>query len=251
VFEQQKGAVVGPRRAQRTCSFREQNRTTFLSVASSPSDVLCNHRCPTIPDPSHPVAKFMNSLKGHEKAGPLIGVMKNSFKHHREVWEVAALRKMAIGVLVTMGTNIILSGDHDFGIDFTHFFTLLEEYDSSGDLDAAEFASTPTIRDVRLGGGERELIRFYSKRIICSCLKEKYSQAKQSQPKIMGRCTKCDGERERKSLMPSVRGKIAQYCCIECQVADWPKHKVVCNRKISVSDFELNTLVMGGLKIIA
>ena len=73
----------------------------------------------------------------------------------------------------------------------------------------------------------RDLLKLYSKRITCSCLKKMYSNARKALPKV-GSCGSCDKVMERSSLMVCSKCRVHQYCCKECQVAIWPKHKIIC-----------------------
>jgi hypothetical protein len=72
--------------------------------------------------------------------------------------------------------------------------------------------------------GERDILKFYCKRLSCSCLKEKYKQARKTLPK-MGRCYHCHKCFERESLMTCSLCKVPLYCSRQCQVAHWPKHR--------------------------
>ena len=82
------------------------------------------------------------------------------------------------------------------------------------------------IRDLSIGG-EREATRFFSKRIDCSCLKERYKHLK-LQPRV-DMCLHCKRIKERSELRVCSNCKIAAYCSEQCQRAAWPKHKVKCN----------------------
>jgi hypothetical protein len=86
------------------------------------------------------------------------------------------------------------------------------------------------------GGGERELVRFFLKRIPCSCLKATYSQIKKSQPIRTGECFTCKQSKKLSSLMICGCCNIVQYCCKECQVAHWPKHKGMCNEFVRIAE---------------
>ena len=103
---------------------------------------------------------------------------------------------------------------------------LLEHYGVKGDLGLAMVSSMQPAKDVTQGE-QRDMLRFYSKRISCSCLKDKYTDAKESQQKV-GNCDRCNKILERTSLMLCSRCKSIQYCSVECQHADWPGHKKMC-----------------------
>ena len=77
-----------------------------------------------------------------------------------------------------------------------------------------------------LGGGMRETVSFFAKRLDCSCLKEMYKQVKGE--KKTAKCLHCCQFKERKTLMLCSGCKIAQYCCAKCQKDDWPEHKNDC-----------------------
>mmetsp|Transcript_31853 Transcript_31853/g.66954 ORF Transcript_31853/g.66954 Transcript_31853/m.66954 type:complete len:261 (-) Transcript_31853:241-1023(-) len=77
-----------------------------------------------------------------------------------------------------------------------------------------------------VGGGERALTRYFSKRINCSCLKERYAQLR-DQPKV-SLCSQCFQETLIKKLMMCTRCRGVHYCSEECQTAHWPEHKRFC-----------------------
>jgi len=86
------------------------------------------------------------------------------------------------------------------------------------------------VRDLRLGTSSisRDALKFYSKRVSCSCLKSKHQKARRTIPKT-GRCLNCNEEMERVALSVCGRCMVMQYCSKECQVFHWPKHKDDCD----------------------
>ena len=76
------------------------------------------------------------------------------------------------------------------------------------------------------GGGSRETVSFFAKRLGCPCLKEMYNVVKGDKKTAM--CIRCSQTKERKTLMLCSGCKIAQYCCAKCQKDDWPRHKNDC-----------------------
>ena len=197
----------------------------------------CTHGCVVLPPPDHAVLRFMNSFEAKTQCGAfqifeLSEVMEKTFKLHPEVWNNDEYRQMAISILVSVGTNLILRGaneedNYSFEAQFALGILLLESYDG-GDFDGT------TLRAVLKGsnvakGGKREVLKFYSKRLPCSCLQEKYKEAKKTLPKL-GRCSYCKQTKERTSLMTCGACKVPTYCSRECQVADWSGsgHKAAC-----------------------
>ena len=114
---------------------------------------------------------------------------------------------------------------------------ILENYNVTGSL--VETIHSPKVatkmRDHQptISSGRRDALKFFSKRVSCSCLKERYQEARRTQPK-MGLCYGCDEEIERVALSVCSRCMITQYCSRECQVANWPIHKVECDMCVHV-----------------
>jgi hypothetical protein len=192
---------------------------------------LCNHGRPVrfIPESGHAVSRLTET------------VTYNCFEdlvYHREVFDNDMYRKWAIDILVRIGIKAC-ADDHEDGTkaakSFAFYIMLLESYNGEGDdILAAMFRSGMplTLSDLQ-HGGEKDIIRFFMKRTTCSCLKERYKQIKISHPKSKSRCDNCHQVKDRRSIMLCGRCKVCQYCSIECQEADWPKHKVdVCDKTI-------------------
>jgi len=189
--------------------------------------IRCSHGCPIIPAPGHVVSRFMSALLGYECKMDALKTpyhiadsLSFTFKQHPEVWDDATLRNMARGIVLTMGTNLVLMLDVDFyskAKEFAYSILLLEKYDVDGDFDAVAFKSTAAIRSIN-GGAFREIIRFYLKRLTCPCLKAACALAEEVLPETTRFCHNCEREKERRSLMLCGRCKIMQYCCRECQV---------------------------------
>jgi hypothetical protein len=194
----------------------------------------CNHGCPVLPAPDHAVSLFMDDLWAHAGAqeSPDRFIL-GKFDNHRQVWDNATLRKLALDIVVSIGTNyIILDKDHH-GIKLAGRLAvtifLLEHYNGNGkqNFHVAVCKATLVADDVKWGG-EREGIRFYLKRISCTCLKAKYSLVKKLQPTRTSGCVICKQIKVRSSMMLCGRCKLTQYCSKECQAADWPIHKCEC-----------------------
>jgi hypothetical protein len=193
---------------------------------------ICSHGCPPLPPPGHPVAKLFDMLMHFEEENlnrPMYYVMSREFDRHRAVFDNATLRKMVISIMLTMGVNLILNDDN-MGLVamYASYILHIEIYGCVGNIEAALWRSGRLEIDIKQGGWERDVIQFFIKRITCSCLTATYSQAKVSQPKIMGKCDYCEKKRERRTLMLCERCKTVQYCCTACQADDWQYHKYCC-----------------------
>jgi hypothetical protein len=78
---------------------------------------------------------------------------------------------------------------------------------------------------------EHTLVRYFRKRIPCSCLDQKYTEVKSI--KKMGFCfnTTCshpNGVVERRTMLSCARCHWANYCSQECQTQHWTFHKKYC-----------------------
>lgn len=75
----------------------------------------CTHGCVVVPPPGHAVSRFMNSFAPKMTYGAVeifdtASVMMSTFDKHPEVWSNAEYQQMAINIIVSVGTNMILSG---------------------------------------------------------------------------------------------------------------------------------------------
>jgi hypothetical protein len=99
--------------------------------------------------------------------------------------------------MVAMGTNFIIlyEEDHDFKVAMNYFvmtIAVLEHYNGTGKGDFNLAACKGLlVKDDTSFGGEREFIRFFLKRISCTCLKAKYSLIKKLQPTRISGCSIC------------------------------------------------------------
>jgi hypothetical protein len=222
--------------------------TRIALLGEQQGGLQCNHGCPRIPAPDHDVTIFLNDLKQLETAHrKKFNIIVDVFNRHQQVWDSEEYRQMTIDILLAMGTNLVLAGNHyrlvkkkeeggDSGRgflvypqrNFAYVILLLYSYKSgTGNLDAAKYIAAATVRDL-FHGEEKEVIRFFTKRIRCSCLQAKYEIAKKL-PSV-GRCHGCKGKSKRKTLMLCGCCRIAQYCSYECQASHWPVHKAECRR---------------------
>ena len=194
------------------------------------SDKLCNHGCTTLPPQEHAVSSFMNAFESlSDENGDVYTVMEKASKCCPGVWKDDEQRQTTISILLRMGTNLILSeavdNDYEAALGIARAILLLEFYDGAdGCLRAAVLGS------VYINGacGQRDVLKFYSKRLPCSCLKEVYKQARKSLPKV-GACVHCKQETDRSNLMTCGHCRVPFYCSRQCQVSDWePNHSKFC-----------------------
>ena len=200
----------------------------------------CDHGCDVTTSDDHPVSQFMDKLFICWLEG---GISANNFAHHlREILELhrellnnETYLKLSINILIKIGTNILLGEEPNvsWSLGIASAIVVLEEYDQSRSIESVlngRVALTKMRGFVqwRVSSSRRDALKFYSKRTSCSCLKEMYSVARKTLPK-MGLCCQCAVEKERVSLSVCSRCRVFQYCSRECQIASWPKHRIDCD----------------------
>lgn len=195
----------------------------------------CTHGAPAlVSDHTNTVTRYIKAFferRRHKVAKEdVISLLASLFGDFRDVWGDEILRRTALDVLLSVGTNMLLCGEAVAGKDMARIVAqemilVLEKYE--GEFGTALINVASACADLR-GGGDRELVRFYSRRIPCSCLKGLYSEAKKVQPKKTSDCHCCRQTKDRASMMVCGKCRRVQYCGRQCQVADWPKHKRLC-----------------------
>jgi len=224
------------RKAKKAKNARSMMHTIWSSMLAS----ACDHGCAAIPVIGHPVSNFMNDyympliLEDSVVSGT--GLVK-SFRTCPEVWKDDSYREMLVDVLIGIGTNMLLFDVNESGPNFkalrvASVILILEEYGKTKDINLAligrDTSSKRRILAPGVSSNERDVLKFYRKRVSCKCLKRMHLDAKKIIPK-MGKCFNCNDERERVNLSFCSRCMISQYCSRECQVAHWPEHEELCD----------------------
>ena len=83
----------------------------------------------------------------------------------------------------------------------------------------------PLLRDLQ-SGMDYDTIRFCAKHIPCKCLKTIYARVK-SEPRLVT-CNICMVTKERKDFYLCGNCRYIHYCSVECQRADFPRHRELC-----------------------
>lgn len=195
--------------------------------------IHCNHGCDLaiLDNPSHPVCGFLNDY--FVSANWLKTVMD-----YEKVWDNSCHRNSAIDILTRIGTNLLLG--HNMNTDAGAVLAacaikVLEHYNENMlDIESTVFIHdvSTKLRDLQIcmhtSCQMRDVLKFYSKRLSCSCLKKMHSDARKTMPK-QGFCHHCQVVKDRALLSVCSRCRISQYCSRECQVAAWPEHEATCD----------------------
>ena len=197
-----------------------------------------------LPPKDHPVYKFMDNWTKKSRTRPFMKaypLMEQMLEEHIEIWNTEAMKKMVMDIMISIGVNLILddktqAGDIELIRGCGICIVLLENYESRSDnnsLCPATYRGAAEMRDLN-GGSERDIIKFYLKRISCSCLKEVHSEAKKTQSK-QGICSYCKQKKDRESLKLCSICKSEHYCGRACQKAHWPEHKQICSATATIN----------------
>ena len=214
---------------------KEAARGAWWRGWASQKEAGCSHGCAVIPPPGHAVSKFMNTFDEEWNGNDILAATKSTFTAHPEVWHNNEHQQMTIDMLLNIGTNLILGGSEDLGYKYkmaqqlvlaTH---IIEGYDGEDDLvHPTHIAAVKGGVVIEIGSNrERDILKFYTKRLPCACLKDKYKHARHTIPKT-GRCHHCHQDKERATLWTCGRCRFPLYCSRECQVAHAPEHKEDC-----------------------
>mmetsp|Transcript_18440 Transcript_18440/g.44399 ORF Transcript_18440/g.44399 Transcript_18440/m.44399 type:complete len:236 (+) Transcript_18440:225-932(+) len=198
---------------------------------TQPSEGRCRHGC-TLP-PDHVCSAFVDTCYDEWNKAVAVGAngwdaltdgMKLAIEKYPSVF--ANHREGARSRFLEDGVNTILRGGFNpFKVGLiADAILFIESYTW-----IVPPKETMKFSDI-LNGCKRTAIRFFSKRIPCSCLDDLYAEARETLTK-MGACFHCDQIKEHSALMDCSRCKGVQYCSKECQLADWPIHKENCDAR--------------------
>ena len=143
--------------------------------------------------------------------------------------EIETIERAAIFCL-SVGTQHLLDGYYDRARQDASFACFFLEVIPTVMLGTKDQLDWPKIVELMFAD-ERTLVSFFRKRIPCKCLDETYKNVKSM--KKTGLCYNpdCDlpnRKAERSTMLQCTQCRIANYCSLECQKADWKKHKEGC-----------------------
>lgn len=241
------------RKAKKEQAERAKVRTLWLGWATGEEEYVtktieCNHGCCLIPSANsdHPVMCFIDDFVRYWKiysieSAAIVHLMLDTLQTHPKVWNDESSREMAVSILTTMGTNMLLATEtkqneraESWAIRIAKAINVLENH-SGGSFEKTINSRRVAMKRRDLSSidcncsSKRDTLKFFSKRVSCSCLQGLYQEARKSMPK-MGICYGCVKETERVELSVCSRCMVMQYCSRKCQVAHWPQHKVECDQ---------------------
>eukprot|EP00984_Skeletonema_dohrnii_P007850 scaffold2899_cov85-Skeletonema_dohrnii-CCMP3373.AAC.6 len=164
-----------------------------------------------------------------------------------EVWNDSDKMEIAISRLLSEGAQHILEGEHYDAHENAVFARYLEQHIAFELKQTQANMNWVKIEDLwrtsdTMRGDVHTLVKFFRKRVPCSCLEKKYEEVKSITK--MGRCynPECPipcGFVERSKTFYCSRCRGVTYCSRECQKADWTEHKQCCDKLAAIiAEFE-------------
>ena len=176
------------------------------------------------------------ATRGSPLSQCLIYAHKATFEEFTEVWSDSANMEIASTLFLGLGTVNIVNGNCDNACKYATFVRYFEQHIAVELKQSQAFTKWTKIYEARKAD-MHTLVKFFWKRIPCSCLDEKYEEVK-GIPK-MGFCynSQCAFPNlrvERSKTKYCSRCRTATYCSRECQEADWKRHKPHCDKSAAI-----------------
>ena len=171
----------------------------------------------------------------------LIDAKNATLDEFSDVWNDSAKMKIAISIHLCNGAQEVLENKYDNACEHATFAHYFEQHIAVELKQSQALVNWPKVGDT-YDSDEHTLVKFLRRRIPCSCLDEKYEEAKHITK--MGFCwnTHCsipDRFVRRSMTKYCSRCRCATYCSRECQVADWTMHKTYCDNDAAIiAEFE-------------
>ena len=159
----------------------------------------------------------------------LVAAYKSTAKKYRDVY--SSKLESVVSILLNNGPQCILEGDNHYARCYASLARYFEEC-----LAVEVHETKATINWAKIHelsrADDHTLVKYYRKRIPCSCLDEKYNEVKSVTKMGMcyhPNCGLSNRMAERCKMFYCTRCGDVNYCSIECQKADWEGHRGVCD----------------------
>jgi hypothetical protein len=198
----------------------------------------CNHGYVPVDD-GHICRKLIDAcLRAADDArkrgeNVLVAVTKATIQEYAEVFKDADKLQWVISHFLRIGTNCILNGSNDnarWMASFSKYFEFVRDEVSHYRRGTEHASGASKITELQ-STDEHTLVKFFRSRIPCSCLDKKYKQVKSITK--MGNCRNTDcklpgNKVARNAMIYCTRCSLVNYCCRDCQVDDWKRHRKEC-----------------------
>ena len=152
-------------------------------------------------------------------------------EEYYDVYSSSSKLEAVVSMLLYNGAQFVLDGDNDTACLYALLACYFEEWISAQVRKSKAFFSWIKVCELDVAD-DHTLLQCLRRRIPCGCLNKKYEEVKSV--KKMGccfnpSCSLPEGKVERSKMFYCTRCCNANYCSIECQKADWKRHRVDCD----------------------
>eukprot|EP00984_Skeletonema_dohrnii_P036381 scaffold37288_cov155-Skeletonema_dohrnii-CCMP3373.AAC.2 len=188
--------------------FYEEFKKTFIGGFNNVTYQTTTHRLGE---------RFMSALEATEAKFP-------------EEWKDESKIGVVVTNFVAEGTVHLLDGEIDAARIYASYAFFSQDLFSV--LNKTKAMPNSARVEELYNADEHTLVSFLRKHVPCSCLDKKYKEVKSTVK--MSRCynEKCSHPNamvERSKVKPCAGCRQAYYCSRECQKADWPRHRHICD----------------------
>eukprot|EP00984_Skeletonema_dohrnii_P007572 scaffold2763_cov88-Skeletonema_dohrnii-CCMP3373.AAC.8 len=154
-----------------------------------------------------------------------------------QVWNDSAKMEIVISYFLYVGAQDILEGKYGSARIFAAFARYMEQWAAVVLKQTQALINFSKVNEIFHPSDVHTLVKFFRKRIPCSCLENKYDEVKSITK--LGVCynSECSiprGKVERSKTMYCSRCRCATYCSHGCQKAHWAQHKPICDENAAI-----------------
>ena len=136
-----------------------------------------------------------------------------------------------ISMVLARGAQLILDRDDETAQLYASLACYFEDFKAVGVHMTRAVPNFPKIFEL-LSADDHTLVSYYRKRIPCVCLDEKYKEVKSVKKTGLcynPNCSHPGRKVERSRMFSCTRCDVANYCSVECQKAEWKRHRHFCD----------------------
>ncbi|KAK1734241.1 hypothetical protein QTG54_015008 [Skeletonema marinoi] len=227
-------------------NYERQQSLAGCGAQMPPSEFFntkCKHGLDLLSNADNTCFQFVHAFEDayfYEASGAnisvcLIAAEDATLDKFADVWDDSAKMEIAISFLLCTGTQYFLKGNYADARHSAVITRYFEQRIAVGLKQTQALVNWPKINEV-YEGDVHTLVKFFRKRIPCSCLDAKYDEVKSITK--MGVCynPECSaplGKVERSKTMYCSRCRCVTYCSPECQKADWKLHRPSCDECVA------------------
>ena len=173
----------------------------------------------------------------------LLDARKATMNQYTEVWTDSAKMKMAITLILGMGTHDLLGGKYVAARKVAAFIRFFEQDIAVNLKQTQALIYWPKIVE-SYAADKHSLVKFFRHRLPCSCLDKKYNESKSIMKVGFCYARGCRfhfafGGMKRSCTKYCSRCHCATYCSRKCQELDWAINKPLCDEYAEViAEFE-------------